>query len=249
MHRREFLAKSGMATVGMASIGLTQRTIAQEQSGLDVTVFNAGITCQAIALGNLLAGKSSASDWNTIANNINAVAGFWKSQNMDQKIRSALVNVRAADLTTANLDIGSFHAQVRAFHPEVRIEDVTRVSHFLNSSSVEMKQRVLESLWQEGFLPTFGRVADDFARLATKIETRQNSGKPHTVQVALHPHLLTVQDCAGINLAITAAGLAFLTIGVMASGGVLLLASWGAIAAWGGGAATLAGVGASIGGC
>ena len=233
----------------MASIGLTKSALAQEQSGLDLTVFTAGSTCHAIALGNLLAGEGSATDWKTVADNIHAVAGFWKTQNMDQVVRSTLINVRAVDLTGANLDIGALHAQIKAFHPEIRIEDLTRVSHLLDSAAFELRQQVLESLWQEGFLPTFGRAAEEFARLAAKIEARQNSGKPHTLQVAMHPHLLTVQDCAGLNLAITAAGLAFLTIGVMASGGVLLLAGWGVVAAWGGGAATLTGVGASIGGC
>lgn len=184
-----------------------------------------------------------------MAGNVRAVAAFWKDQNMDAVVKSGLANMRATDLVSTKLNLRLLHAQVKAFHPQVGIEDLLVAAQLLDKSSDELKEQVLAELRSGGYLPFFERGAAGFSSVALALQSGRNLQQVHSLNINLHPRLLNVQDCAGINLAIMAAGLAFLTIGVMASGGVLLLAGWGAVAVWGGGAATVAGVGASIGGC
>lgn len=252
MNRRKFLYSSGIALVATGGLGSSRRTLAQG-TGLNTSVYNASAAAHAIAAGDYICATPTSSDWNVIGNTLKSVISDWTANSMDTVLQAAFSDVTPDQIASSNLNQEAILANLQVYQPTFTAPQLQNILSFLDAQSLSDKQSVLQSLQQSGLTPFLAtlhlqsrNIADSLAGEGggpSGASTSRATRRPHLLRSAYHA---AGTGCSADAAAIEAATIALCVIGVMASGGVFLLAGWGAVAAWGGVATTAWSIGHTI---
>ena len=205
-------------------------------------------------------GGTTANDWYTIQNTLNACLNEWRSNNRDAGVQAAISSVNPASITSSNLNHPSIVQTVHLYRPQFTLTDLQQGLAVLdqNTSLVPTVLSGIQSYGMSHYLLSMANEAGNVgAYLASGgISTAAHIGRG--VLPARQPQPLPPDpggpggyNCATDGALIAMAGTAFLVIGIMTMGaGALAGAAWVGIATWGGlgaGAWTLGHI--TIGGC
>jgi len=249
MDRRAFLTSTGGGAAAAAALSMFP-TKMYSQSSSPNPIYTTSNTVGALTTGNtIVSPTTSANNWNAYRNTLVTLASDWQSNNYDSQLAAYYAALTPSVCKTANLDQAQILANVQATYPSVTLAQMQSYWATIDSVSEVDVQMVISNLQGGGMLPYLNGAIQSAASFsqtastaATTASSRGMSPLSRSIPVPIEPAPACSRAAVYTGAALT---IAFLTIGVMSGVGVIGMgfAYWGAVAAWGGGATSVFGVG------
>ncbi len=207
MNRRNFLSGAGAAAAATAAVGIRPRILYGQSSTPNPAIYNALIAAHSIAVGHVLYGAASASDWTTVQNAANVCLADWQANNRDAGVRSAVSSVSPSFINSGFVT-GAINTQptMNIYDPRINAANIQLCNSYVsqNPSLLPNIFASMQSSGMAGYLYTIveqsGLIASTLAAGGGAAVSREPTNPGHAEPLWRNPVLPPVGGKSGGGL-------------------------------------------------